>query len=175
MAGHDLVIRQGTVVDGTGSSPRAADVAVDGGRITAVGEITGRGRGVAEGAAGSWTASKLAIAWGSPSSESAKSAAVRSGIGAPFLSVTTRSTVTSSIWEGKVGVAAAGEGEGAGAGGMAWAPARQGTTRKAERLSMGFQFIGSSWPSPDGRGRAVGMGPGDFCHSGREKSTRRPA
>src|SRR5438552_16838390 len=104
-------------------------------------EITGRGRGVAEGAAGSWTASKLAIAWGSPSSESAKSAAVRSGIGAPFLSVTTRSTVTSSIWEGKVGVAAAGEGEGAGAGGMAWAPARQGTTRKAERLSTGFQFI----------------------------------
>jgi N-acyl-D-amino-acid deacylase len=34
---HDLVIRGGTVVDGTGGAPRVADVAVDGGRISAVG------------------------------------------------------------------------------------------------------------------------------------------
>ena len=34
---HDLVIRAGTVVDGTGGPPRTADVAVDGGRISAVG------------------------------------------------------------------------------------------------------------------------------------------
>jgi len=33
---HDLVIRGGTVVDGTGAPPRSADVAVDGDRITAV-------------------------------------------------------------------------------------------------------------------------------------------
>ena len=38
---HDLVIRGGTVVDGTGAVPRTADVAVDGGRITEVGSCAG--------------------------------------------------------------------------------------------------------------------------------------
>ena len=33
---HDLVIRDGLLVDGTGSPPRAADVVVDGDRITEV-------------------------------------------------------------------------------------------------------------------------------------------
>src|SRR6266571_4433760 len=82
-------------------------------------EMRGGSFGVAEGAAGSWTASKLAIVWGSPSSLTTKSVALRSGIGAPFLSVTTRSTVTSSTWEGKVGVASpeAGDGDGVGRGG----------------------------------------------------------
>jgi N-acyl-D-aspartate/D-glutamate deacylase len=41
---HDLVIRGGTVVDGTGSAPREADVAVDSGRITTVGRVSERGR-----------------------------------------------------------------------------------------------------------------------------------
>jgi len=41
---HDLVIRGGTVVDGTGDPARTADVAVDGGRITAVGVVEGPGR-----------------------------------------------------------------------------------------------------------------------------------
>src|SRR5437764_12766624 len=41
---HDLVIRGATVVDGTGGPKRSADVAVDGGRITAVGDVGERGR-----------------------------------------------------------------------------------------------------------------------------------
>ncbi len=41
---HDLVVRGGTVVDGTGAPRRVADVAVDGGRVTAVGEVPGAGR-----------------------------------------------------------------------------------------------------------------------------------
>lgn len=40
---HELVIRGGTVVDGTGAPALAADVGVDGGRITEVGVIDGKG------------------------------------------------------------------------------------------------------------------------------------
>ena len=40
---HDLVIRGGNVVDGSGSPGRTADVAVDGGLITEVGEDLGAG------------------------------------------------------------------------------------------------------------------------------------
>jgi N-acyl-D-aspartate/D-glutamate deacylase len=40
---HDLVIRNGSVVDGTGAPARAADVAIDGGRITAVGVVDDAG------------------------------------------------------------------------------------------------------------------------------------
>ena len=41
---HDLVIRGGTLVDGTGAAPRSADVAIDGGVITEVGTVTEPGR-----------------------------------------------------------------------------------------------------------------------------------
>ncbi len=41
---HDLVIRGGLVVDGSGDRPFEADVAVDGGRIVAVGRALSRGR-----------------------------------------------------------------------------------------------------------------------------------
>ena len=40
---HELVIRGGTVVDGTGAPARVADVAVDGGRISEIGQIDARG------------------------------------------------------------------------------------------------------------------------------------
>ena len=36
---HDLVIRGGTVVDGSGDAPRVADIGIDDGRITSVGRI----------------------------------------------------------------------------------------------------------------------------------------
>jgi N-acyl-D-aspartate/D-glutamate deacylase len=38
---HDVIIRGGTLVDGTGADARTADVAVDGGRITEVGQVGG--------------------------------------------------------------------------------------------------------------------------------------
>lgn len=44
MAEHDLVIRHGTVVDGTGAPSSVGDVAVTDGRITAVGKVEGSGR-----------------------------------------------------------------------------------------------------------------------------------
>jgi len=41
---HDLVVRNGTVVDGSGRARFSGDVAVDGGVIAAVGDVGGRGR-----------------------------------------------------------------------------------------------------------------------------------
>lgn len=41
---HDLVIRGGTVVDGTGAARFVADVAIDGGIVTAIGKISAAGR-----------------------------------------------------------------------------------------------------------------------------------
>ena len=43
MAEHELVVRGGTVVDGTGADPRSADVAVSGGVVTEVGRVAGAG------------------------------------------------------------------------------------------------------------------------------------
>jgi len=39
----DMVIRGGTVIDGTGAEPFEADVAIDAGRIVAIGKIANRG------------------------------------------------------------------------------------------------------------------------------------
>jgi N-acyl-D-amino-acid deacylase len=41
---HDVVIRNGLVVDGTGSPPRHADIAIDDGRIAEVAGVSDRGR-----------------------------------------------------------------------------------------------------------------------------------
>ena len=41
---HDLVIRGGLVVDGTGREPFVADIAIDGATLTTVGTVPGRGR-----------------------------------------------------------------------------------------------------------------------------------
>ena len=43
-AGHDLVIRGGTIYDGSGGTPFAGDVAVDGDRVAAIGKVAARGR-----------------------------------------------------------------------------------------------------------------------------------
>jgi N-acyl-D-aspartate/D-glutamate deacylase len=43
MPEHDVVVRGGTVVDGTGGPRRTADIAMTGGRITEVGRVGGRG------------------------------------------------------------------------------------------------------------------------------------
>ena len=37
---HDLIIRNATVLDGTGSPGKKADIAITGDRITAVGRVT---------------------------------------------------------------------------------------------------------------------------------------
>jgi len=44
MTAHDLVIRGGTVVDGTGAPARPSDVAITDGVVTEVGAVDGRGR-----------------------------------------------------------------------------------------------------------------------------------
>jgi N-acyl-D-amino-acid deacylase len=41
---HDIVIRRGTLIDGTGAPRRIADIAIDAGHITAVGGDIGPGR-----------------------------------------------------------------------------------------------------------------------------------
>ncbi|HCW51164.1 MAG TPA: N-acyl-D-amino acid deacylase, partial [Clostridiales bacterium] len=40
----DIVLRSGTIIDGTGTPSRPGDVAVSKGRIAAVGTVTGRGK-----------------------------------------------------------------------------------------------------------------------------------
>lgn len=41
---HDLVIRGGSIVDGTGNTPYQGDIAVDGNSITAIGDVPDRGQ-----------------------------------------------------------------------------------------------------------------------------------
>src|SRR5579864_3920513 len=48
MSEYDLVVRGGTVVDGTGAPGHTADVAVSAGRVVEVGKVEGRGRSEAD-------------------------------------------------------------------------------------------------------------------------------
>ena len=41
---HEIVIRNGLIVDGTGAEPFVGDIAVDGDTIAAVGEVSGDGK-----------------------------------------------------------------------------------------------------------------------------------
>jgi N-acyl-D-aspartate/D-glutamate deacylase len=41
---HDLVIRDGKLIDGTGNAARSGDVAIRDGRITEVGKVAGPAR-----------------------------------------------------------------------------------------------------------------------------------
>ena len=41
---HDMVIRGGTIVDGTGIAAFVGDIAIDADRITAVGTVSAKGR-----------------------------------------------------------------------------------------------------------------------------------
>ena len=41
---HDIVIRDGTIVDGSGSEPYGGDVAIDGDKITAIGAVSEKGK-----------------------------------------------------------------------------------------------------------------------------------
>lgn len=43
---HDVVIKGGTVVDGTGASPKTADLAISDGRIVEMGRVGGRAKSV---------------------------------------------------------------------------------------------------------------------------------
>ena len=44
MAQHDLVVRSGSVIDGTGQPAFTADVAITDGKIAEIGHISGKGR-----------------------------------------------------------------------------------------------------------------------------------
>ena len=64
-SGYDLLIRNGHIVDGTGSPWYTGDVAVQGGRIAAVGPLLGVSAADTIDAAGLVVAPGFTICWGS--------------------------------------------------------------------------------------------------------------
>ncbi len=67
---YDLILRGGTIYDGSGAKPVVGDVAIDGDRIVAVGalgtakgktEVDARGLAVSPGFVNMWTAARRAI------------------------------------------------------------------------------------------------------------------
>ena len=81
---HDLVIRNGTVVDGTGAPSVRADVAIDGDRIVAVGESTATPPARSTPTAGSSPpASSTSTPTSTPSWRGTRSARRRAGTASP--------------------------------------------------------------------------------------------
>jgi N-acyl-D-aspartate/D-glutamate deacylase len=100
MAEHDLVIRGGFLVDGSGAPGRQADIAIDAGKITATGAISGTGREeidardklVAPGFVDIHTHYDGQVTWGdalSPSSNHGVTTAVMGNCGVGFAPVRT--------------------------------------------------------------------------------------
>jgi len=100
MAEHDLVIRGGFVVDGSGEPGREADIAIDAGKITQIGAISGTGREeidakdklVAPGFVDIHTHYDGQVTWGdalSPSSNHGVTTAVMGNCGVGFAPVRT--------------------------------------------------------------------------------------
>jgi N-acyl-D-aspartate/D-glutamate deacylase len=100
MAEHDLVIRGGFVVDGSGSPGREADIAIDGGHISQVGEVIGsgaeeidaKGKLVAPGFVDIHTHYDGQVTWGdalSPSSNHGVTTAIMGNCGVGFAPVRT--------------------------------------------------------------------------------------
>ena len=101
MAEHDLVIRGGYVVDGTGAPGRQADIAIEAGRITQVGAVSGAGKDeidardrlVAPGFVDIHTHYDGQVTWGealSPSSNHGVTTAVMGNCGVGFAPVRAR-------------------------------------------------------------------------------------
>ena len=100
MAEHDLVIRGGFVVDGSGTPGREADIAIDGGIISQVDEVTGsgaeeidaKGKLVAPGFVDIHTHYDGQVTWGdalSPSSNHGVTTAIMGNCGVGFAPVRT--------------------------------------------------------------------------------------
>jgi hypothetical protein len=129
------------------------------------------------GGGGTWMASKLAMACVSPSSVRTKASRPRPVIGAPFLSVTTTSTVTCSTCAGKDGLSA-GRGRASGAeAGLAAGSARAlgGSGEAGGALGLGGRGRGEGERKncdgqyDDGRCLHIALG----CHTTGQKSTGR--
>ncbi len=100
MAKHDLVIRGGFVVDGSGAPGRDADIAIDDGRIVQVGDVSGagveeidaKGKLVAPGFVDIHTHYDGQVTWGdalSPSSNHGVTTAIMGNCGVGFAPVRT--------------------------------------------------------------------------------------
>ena len=141
---HDLVIRGGTVVDGTGGRPVAADVAIDGDRITTVGlvaepartEIDARGAYVTPGFVDVHTHLDAQIAWDPDA--------------------------TSSCWHGVTSVVL-------GNCGVTFAPVRKGQERWLAELMESVEDIPA-----DAHPRRVSRGTGRPTATTSPRSTRCP-
>ena len=64
---YDIVIRNGHIVDGTGSPWYAGDIGIRGGKIAAIGNLAGARRGAPSTRAGWWWRPDSSTCWGNRS------------------------------------------------------------------------------------------------------------